>query len=178
MSEAVGGVGEEGGRMSEEPAPRSFTGPRIWGLLLLAAGVAVLIATNEIRSPEGWAATGPRFIPLIVGIALVALSLAFLARTVVDPDLDLAERAAREDAATDWAPPLGVVGALLAYVLLLEPLGYVVATTVFFAPVARLLGSRAPRRDLVIGLGLGVILFVLFTEFLGVDLPAGLTPIT
>ena len=39
----------------------------IWGLLLLAAGIAVLVATTTIRSPEGYAASGPRFVPLIVG---------------------------------------------------------------------------------------------------------------
>jgi putative tricarboxylic transport membrane protein len=70
------------------------------------------------------------------------------------------------------------VGALVAYLLLLEPLGYVVATTAFFPPVARLLGSRSPLRDVVIGLGLALILYILFTQFLGVDLPAGVTPIT
>lgn len=166
-------------RTAEQAPTRSFTGPRIWGLLLLAAGVAVLLATSAIRSPEGWAATGPRFVPLIVGIVVVVLSLLFLARTTaLSPDLDLAERAAREDADTDWAPPAAIVGALVAYLLLLEPLGYVVATTAFFPPVARLLGSRSPLRDVAIGLGLGLILFILFTQFLGVDLPAGLTPIT
>jgi Tripartite tricarboxylate transporter TctA family/Tripartite tricarboxylate transporter TctB family len=154
--------------MPEQAPPRSFTGPRIWGLLLLATGVAVLIATNAIRSPEGWAATGPRFVALIVGILVVVLSLLFLARTTaLSPDLDLAERAAREDADTDWAPPAAIVGALVAYLLLLEPLGYVVATTAFFPPVARLLGSRSPLRDVAIGLGLALILFILFTQFLG-----------
>lgn len=157
---------------------RSFTGPRIWGLLLLAAGVAVLVAATAIRSPEGWAATGPRFVPLIAGVALVVLSVLFLARTFVRPDVELAERAAREARDTDLATPAGVVGALIVYLLLLEPLGYVLATTVFFPGVARLLGSRSPVRDVLIGLGLGLVVFVLFTEFLGVDLPAGLTPIT
>jgi hypothetical protein len=33
-------------------------------------------------------------------------------------------------------------------------------------------------RDALIGLGLGLVLYVAFTQYLGVDLPAGLTPIT
>ncbi len=164
--------------MSDGPQRRSFTGPRIWGLLLLAAGIAVLVATTTIRSPEGYASSGPRFMPLIVALMLIVLSLVFLARTIVRPDIDLAERAAREDAETDWATPLGVVLALVVYVFLLEPVGYIAATTVFFPIVAYLLGSRSPLRDALIGIGLAVVVFVLFTEFLGVDLPAGLTPIT
>ena len=41
-----------------------------------------------------------------------------------------------------------------------------------------MLGSRSPLRDLLVGFGIGVVLFVAFTQFLGVDLPGGLTPIT
>jgi putative tricarboxylic transport membrane protein len=157
---------------------RSFTGPRVWGLLLLAAGIAVLAATTAVRSQEGYAATGPRFIPLIVGVVLVALSLVFLLRTTLLPDEDLAERAAQEAAETEWRTPLLVVAGLIAYAYLLEPLGYVLATTVFVPVVARVLGSRSPVRDVVVGLGLGLGVYVAFTEYLGVPLPAGLTPIT
>jgi putative tricarboxylic transport membrane protein len=147
-------------------------------VLLLGLAVAVLAATTAIRSPDGYAVTGPRFVPLVVGILLVVLALLFLARTLLRPDVELAERAAREQASTDWLPPALVVAALLAYVLLLEPLGYIVATALFFPVVARVLGSRSPARDAIAGLTLGVVLYVAFTEFLGVDLPAGLTPIT
>jgi putative tricarboxylic transport membrane protein len=158
--------------------PRSWRGPRAWGLILLGIAIAVLAATTAIRSPDGYAVTGPRFMPLVVGLFLLVLALLFLARTFVRQDTELAERAAREQATTEWTPPAVVVGALLAYVLLLEPLGYIVATTLFFPAVAFVLGSRAHVRDAIAGLVLGVVLYVAFTEFLGVDLPAGLTPIT
>jgi putative tricarboxylic transport membrane protein len=164
--------------MSDQPAPRSFRGPRGWGLILLAIAIAVLVATTTIRSQEGYAATGPRFMPLVVGLLLLVLSLLFLARTFVRPDVELAVRAAREAAATEWARPAAVVAALLAYAFLMEPLGYVVATTLFFVAVARILGSRALVRDLLAGAAIGLVLYVAFTQFLGVDLPAGLTPIT
>jgi putative tricarboxylic transport membrane protein len=155
----------------------SFTGPRLAGIFLLAASVAILLAVFDIPGRGGYSTSGPRFVPLIVAIGLIALSLAFLARTVVWPDEALGERSAEEDAATHWATPALLVVAMVAYALLLEPLGYVVATTLFFPPVARLLGSRSPVRDAIAGLVLGVGLFTAFTQYLGVSLPAGLTPI-
>jgi putative tricarboxylic transport membrane protein len=161
-----------------DPPRRAWAGPRAWGLVLLGLAVAVLVSTTTIRSPEGWDATGPRFIPLLVGVWLLVLSLLFLARTAVRADVDLGERAAREADVTEWRTPAGIVAALLAYALLMGPLGYVVATALFFPVVARLLGSRSPVRDVLVGAGLGLVLFVAFTQFLGVDLPAGLTPIT
>ena len=164
--------------MSSEPRPRSFRGPRAWGLILLAIAVAVLAGTTAIRSQEGYAATGPRFAPLLVGVLLLVLSLLFLARTVVRPDIELAERAAREAATTGFARPAAVVAALVAYAFLMEPLGYVVATALFFVATARILGSRALLRDALAGVAIGLVMYVAFTQFLGVDLPAGLTPIT
>lgn len=146
---------------------KALGGQRLWGALLLGAGIAVLVAATAIRSQDGWSAVGPRFLPLIAGLALIVLSIAFLLRPGEEPAHDV-----------ELATPAAVLVALVAYVLLLEPVGYVVATTVFFPLVARVLGSRSPLRDALIGLGLGLAVFVLFTEFLGVDLPAGLTPIT
>ena len=155
----------------------SFTGPRLAGAFLLAASVAILLAVFAIPGRGGYSTSGPRFVPLIVAIGLIALSAAFLARTLVRPDMDLAERSAAEDEVTQWATPALVVVALVAYALLLEPLGYIVATAVFYVPVARLLGSRALMRDAISGLVLGVGLYTAFTQYLGVSLPAGLTPI-
>ena len=66
---------------------------------------------------------------------------------------------------------------LLAYAFLLEPIGYPLATTAVFVAIARLLGSRAIVRDVIVGLVLGFGLFTAFTQYLGVSLPAGLTPI-
>jgi hypothetical protein len=48
---------------------------------------------------------------------------------------------------------------------------------VVFFVLARLLGSTKTVRDAIAGLVLGFGLFTAFTQFLGVSLPAGLTPI-
>jgi putative tricarboxylic transport membrane protein len=156
---------------------RSFAGPRATGAVLLAASVAIFVAVFSIRGREEWSVSGPRFVPLIVAIGLIVLSAAFLARTFVKPDLELAERSAEEDAATHWATPGLLLAAMVAYALVLEPVGYIISTAVFFVPVARLLGSRSPLRDVIVGLVLGVGLFTAFTQYLGVSLPGGLTPI-
>ena len=156
---------------------RSFAGPRLVGLVLLAASVAILLAVFAIPGRGGYSSSGPRFVPLIVAIGLILLTAAFLARTWVRPDMELAERSAEEDAATHWATPALLLVAMVAYALLMEPIGYILSTAAFFVPVARLLGSRSLVRDVVIGLVAGVGLYTAFTQYLGVSLPAGLTPI-
>jgi putative tricarboxylic transport membrane protein len=160
------------------PGPgRSFAGPRIFGAVLLALGVAALVATFAISERGGGiSVSGPRFVPLVVSIGLICLALAFLARTTLAPDEELGRMAAEEAAATHWPTP-GLLAALfVAYVLLLEPLGFVVATVLFVPLAARVLGSHAPVRDTLVGALIGVGMYVAFTEYLGVPLPAGLVP--
>ena len=156
---------------------QSFTGPRLAGAFLLAASVAILLAVTAIPGRGGYTTSGPRFVPLLVAIGLIALSALFLLRTFVRPDVALAERSAEEDAATHWATPGLIMAVLLAYAFLLEPVGYPLATAAVFVALARILGSHALVRDVLAGLVLGFGLFTAFTQYLGVSLPAGLTPI-
>jgi putative tricarboxylic transport membrane protein len=156
---------------------RSFTGPRLAGLALLAGSVAILVAVTAIPGRGGYATSGPRFVPLVVAIVLIVLSALFLVRTFVRPDIELAWRSAEEDAATHWPTPGLIAVALVVYVFLLEPLGYPLATALMFVAVTRLLGSRLLLRDVIVGVVLGLVVFTAFTQYLGVSLPAGLTPI-
>ena len=156
---------------------QSWAGPRLAGLFLLAASVAILLAVTAIPGRGGYATSGPRFVPLIVAIGLILLSALFLLRTWVRPDVALAERSASEDEATHWATPGLILAVLLVYAFALEPIGYPLATTIVFVALARILGSRALVRDVIAGLVLGFGLFTAFTQYLGVSLPAGLTPI-
>jgi len=156
---------------------QSWTGPRLAGLFLLAASVAILIGVTTIPGRGGYGTSGPRFVPLIVACGLILLSALFLLRTWWRPDVALAERSAEEDDATHWATPGLIMVTLLAYAFLLEPIGYPLATAAVFVALARILGSQALVRDVLAGLVLGFGLFTAFTQYLGVSLPAGLTPI-
>lgn len=156
-----------------EAAP-SWTGPRLVGLVLLATGVLTLVATTRIPSArDGWDVGGPRFVPLVVSVALIALALAFLVRTVVRPDHALAVFAAAEHARTHWPTPFLVLASLVGYALLLGRLGFAVATTLFVLLSSWLLGSRDHLRDGIVGLVLGVVVGYAFSRWLGVRLPVG-----
>jgi putative tricarboxylic transport membrane protein len=152
----------------------SWRGCRIMALAILALGVAALAATTQIHSArDGWAMSGPRFVPLVASVAVIVLAIAFLVRTVWRPDVELARFAAAESAQTHWPTPAAIMGSLLGYVALLTPAGYALATAVFFTAVARVLGSRRLGRDAVVGALLGAGTSYAFTRWLGVRLPVG-----
>ena len=159
---------------ADEGARHSFAGPRIVGAAVLLLGLFVLAQSLEIGGSTGYSPVGPRFVPTIVGVGLVLLGIGLLIRTSLRPDADLGRQAASEERVTDWRTTGLVAAVLLAYALALAPLGYILATATFLPIAARILGSRNPVRDVVAGLLVGVVVWVGFTQLLGVTLPAGL----
>lgn len=157
----------------DKPEPSGFIGLRLVAVTLLALSLIVLYQVFQIRQGAGYSAVGTTFFPLVVVIGMVGLSLILLLRTTLFPDHDLAEQAVAEEKMTHW-PTVGLTAlALIGYALALNWLGYIVATTLFFPGIARVLDSRQPVRDFIIGLVLSLVIYVSFTRFLGVRLPAG-----
>jgi putative tricarboxylic transport membrane protein len=151
----------------------SLGGPRLAALAVIGLGVVVLLGTTSIAQSGGYSAVGPTAFPLAVGVALVVLGVVFLVRTTIRPDQHLAERVADEDRATHWPTPLMLGGALVGYAFLLAPLGYILATAAFLPLSARIQGSDRPRRDVLVGIALGLVVYFGFTQVLGVRLPPG-----
>lgn len=160
--------------MDVDHASASPVGPLLAGLAMLAFGLLLLHETLAIRG-EGFAPDGPRFLPLVVVVLWIALSVVYLLQQVV--------RVARQSGTLpterfSHMPAAALLVVLLvAYAYLLEPLGYIVATSVFFLAAARTMGSRQVVRDLVVGVGLSLGVYLLFTGALGVHLPEGVIPL-
>jgi putative tricarboxylic transport membrane protein len=152
----------------------SWTRVRIVGIVLVAIGIVAIAAALAIPSSRfGWSVSGPRLAPFVVAVAFLLLAVAFLARTLVARDESLAAHAAREMADTHWPTPGLLLALLVGYLLVLEAIGYALATTIFVWLAAWLLGSKHPVRDVIVGLVLGVVAGYGFGEWLNVQLPTG-----
>lgn len=144
-------------------------------LFLLALGVLVLVDTAGIRQTAGQTgAIGPRTVPIVLGAALVILSI-LLAVDVLrggrgeqeaGEDVDLSHR-------TDWWTLLLLCGAFLANVVLIERVGWPVSGAVLFFGTAYALGSRHLVRDPLIAVTLSIGTWYLFALGLGINLPVG-----
>ena len=142
-------------------------GARAIGGVLLAVGAIAFIATLNVG--DGWAASGPRLAPAVSSLLLVLLSAAFL----LWPGDDLAEHVEEAARGTHWPTPAALIGLLLGYVLLLNALGYALATAIFFWLASWLLGSERPTRDALVGIALGIVTSYAFSQWLNVQLPTG-----
>lgn len=133
------------------------------GVLLLVSVAGILIGWNYVP-PVSYEPVGPRAFPLLIlfllGICAIALML-------------------DKKSETTWAPPpvLARIALLflivLAYALLFDKLGFVIATALMSIPVARFFGGSW-KQCVLGGIGLGVGMFFFFDRLLDVALPTGL----
>ena len=144
--------------------------------LLGALAVIVAVDTANIRKTAvNSGVMGPQVVPNIIAIGLalcaIALAVSVLRGGHGDPeegeDIDLSIPA-------HWPTVFGLGGLILGYALLLDPLGYVIASSILFYGAALLLGSRRYVWALLIGILLSLGTFYGFVLGLGIMLPSGL----
>ena len=155
-------------------ASRGLLEARLAAAVVIVLGLLALYGAAQVGAGAGYVAVSPSVMPAVVGVGLVVLGILLLLRATIRPDLDLARHVTAEATVTDWRTTLLTIAALVLYAFTLGPLGYVLATTWFIPTVGRILGSRHPGRDLVLAIVLGIVVYIGFTQFLGVRLPAGL----
>jgi len=148
------------------------------GVAAALAAVAAIIAVDTARirhTAVSTAVMGPQVLPTIVAIGLflcaIALAVDVLRGGRADPeegeDVDLAGGA-------HWPTMLGLAVLILVSALLMDLLGFVIASALMFYGSALLLGSRRFIVALLIGIVLAVLTFYGFVLGLGIALPAGL----
>jgi putative tricarboxylic transport membrane protein len=169
--------------------------------ILVAIAVFLIIGTATMVEPPSVQRPGPAFFPgIVIGLLLVmaALHTVQTLRTVrarragllqdeqeahLDADGDPVEEippdppSGREPwpagAVTDWRAVLTVLGSLVAFMVLLRPVGWIVAAGVLFWGVAYALGSRRPIFDISVALVMSSLIQLTFGYLLGLNLPAG-----
>ena len=143
------------------------------GAAVAAWGAFALWKAFDIDVPSGYRPMGPRVFPILISTALIILGVLFVVQTLRGTDVAVEEHVANELVEADHKQAVFVVGLLIVYAVLFTRAGYVVATTAFFPAVARVLGSRQPLRDVVVGALLAITAYLVFTRLLSIDLPGG-----
>jgi len=147
---------------------------------VFALGAFALVTALRLPSAGGYSGIGPNAIPIAVAAGLTALGVWLLIEAltggwrvrVSDNPHERGEHAFNAGAFA-W-----VSAGLFAQMALMSVAGFVLAAGVLFVCTARGFGSVRPLRDALIGILLGLGVFLFFVKFLNVGLPAGwLTPV-
>ncbi|MBM4333786.1 MAG: tripartite tricarboxylate transporter TctB family protein [Deltaproteobacteria bacterium] len=143
----------------------------IASLCFVALGGVYLAKSLEL--PMGSAARpGAGLYPLLVGIALIVLSVSFLIQSYQAKETQ-PDREESFPKGKDRQRVVAVAAALFFFVLFLNPLGYLICSIALMGAILRLLGLRSWGKIVFISIVTAGLSYYLFFSILGVPLPRG-----
>ena len=139
----------------------------IVGAFVLAIGLFIGLETYEMASTGTTTVVGPQLFPYIVAFGLIAVGVSLLREAVSG---HVAHERGFE---LDWRAVALGSGGLILQMLLLERLGWIIATTLMFILATLAFRERRVFLSVVIGLVLTALTFAVFNYGLGLGLPVG-----
>jgi len=139
---------------------------------VLAIGALILGGSFYLPTGGGYAQVGPGVVPRVVGVGLMLLGVVLL-REAFAGGFSGVDEEAEAKLPMDWVAFAWVSAGIIGYGLLVEPAGFVIASTLLFVLVARGFNSLRWLLNAVTGLVLAIIVFAIFNYGLGLTLPAG-----
>lgn len=149
-------------------------GELAFGGLLLALGIFVLIETAAIPIPVAASNVGPRFMPYFAG-GLLTVAAAWTLFEVVRGRSASPEESELADPSQKfhWGRVSLLIASIVAFGVLLDPLGYLIAAPICMFGLLLTFGARRWWVMAIVSVVLPVLIFLLFTEVLGIYLPLG-----
>jgi putative tricarboxylic transport membrane protein len=153
--------------MKRQPSAQTLVGVGV-----IAFAILVGYQTSRIPASPLYSKVGPNVFPYMVSAALLLLGALLVWQS-------LQGTWGETDADTDTAPPdrtaLAWLGAgLILNVVLIDVLGFIIASTILFMCTARAYGSKAIVRDLIVAVALALIAYLGFDKLLGISIGAGI----
>lgn len=133
--------------------------------LLVVIGAVMLWDSSRLADLGGYSGVGPASVPRVVAVCLILLAV----WTVVAAFRgDFPEREPQQIVPVVW-----IIAGLAAQLMLLKIAGFAIATGVLFAFTARAFGRRNLAFSLPVGILLSYAVWVVFSQLLMLNLPAG-----
>ncbi|PAE35558.1 tripartite tricarboxylate transporter TctB family protein [Bacillus sp. 7884-1] len=137
----------------------------IASVLFLAVGVLFIIGSRQLESSSYGSAVGPDIFPLILGGALILLSIRLFYETFITKN----QQGTKE--ILQYKPFLIIFAATLVYILTLETIGYVITTFLFLFVCFQTMERSKVILSLIISACFSGLVYFLYVEILKGTLP-------
>ena len=145
---------------------------------LILAGI-YFWATEKLPSLEIGDPLGPKAFPRLLGILLVITAMILLFEMIKGrkpgPASDIPSRGPADR--TSYLIVGGVTVWTFLYFLVFEPLGYIIATSIFLVALTCFLNRGKWMANVVTSIGFAFGSYVMFVKVLGVNLAPGILPL-
>lgn len=138
---------------------------RIASVLFLAVGVLFIIGSRHLASSSYGSVVGPDIFPLVLGNALVLLSIRLFFETFQNKNKQ------ENKGKLEYKPFIIIFIATLLYILTLESIGYVITTFLFLFVCFQTMERSKWINSLIISAVFSGLVYYLFVEVLKGTLP-------
>ncbi len=149
----------------------------IAGLGAILLGVLYSVQAMTMRAASLGNPMAPKILPLMLGGLMILFGISQTIQAYKQTGFKLR---IKKGTATDWyvnQKILWTCGMAIMYALLFNRLGYVLSTIVFLGGILTLFSGREKwQRTATVAVTFSVLIFVVFTKFLGIILPPGPIP--
>lgn len=143
--------------------------------------IGIIYLIEAFKLPLGRLSYPDRgFIPVIIGLALIAFSAiqfileVFFPQLANEKSIDIGEEDNGKEAAAYPKKPVIITVALLMYCALFNTLGFVVATIPLTFVCLRVMEYKSWWVSLIVAVVITLVTYFLFVEWLGVYFPSGI----
>ena len=141
---------------------------------LLLISLVVLWDTNRAVDPVINVSVSPKLFPYIVGYFLLGLSILLIIQ-ILRGNIATPEGAIEGSviAKSDFVAFLIVVGSIISFVLLINLAGFIISAALTFFGITLAFKVEKKSQSLIISIIFSTVVYLSFTKFLSVNLPAG-----
>jgi len=144
---------------------------QITGILMLIFSAAVIEGARRMPASMTFG-PGAGFLPFWLGVTMAALSIVLLVNATREPAVPSGRSPFPRGRAL--LPLVGMAVSLAAFILLLETLGFLLATGLLSAFLLRVIERQRWRTTLLVAVANAFGLYIVFQKLLGVSLPKNL----
>ena len=150
-----------------------FTKDTIMGVFSVVIGSVYLISTTTIPITAAGDQVGPRVFPYIIAVLVIGCGLWLLAKEFLSKNRQSFSWGFIADRWV-WVRILLTMAAGICYGLVLDGLGYLIATFLFMIVVCEMINVGRHGQNLIIATGFPIVTFVSFALLLKLSLPRGI----
>lgn len=142
--------------------------------IVLSIAIAYICKTDNMKFYSN-NAPGPGFMPMLSAGLIALCGIGITARSFIDlkngSDPDGEKVIATW---TEWKSFFIIIGSTIAVMLCTKFLGLIISVTIAVIMMIRLLGPEPWKTSLMVGIGTGIVIYLVFVVFLKVHVPVGI----
>lgn len=142
-------------------------GDHIAGIIIVLLGIAVLIYSNSLNTPDA-GYIDASFFPNVIGVLFIITGSMLVIDTIRK------SKYTDEEKITLYLKEAVMIVAYFVYIILMPYVGYMIMTPLLIAGLTFYLGYRKIYANLIIGIVVMISVYVLFNKLLSVPLPTGI----